>query len=691
MLLRSRSFAVTLAVAACLLRAPALWSQPMSRVVVPVLNDWQFLYRDVDRAALPVDGWEHVTVPHTWNRTDAQSGEHVQQGTGWYRRIITPDAGWKGRRVFAKFDGVGQVADVFLNGVNVGHHEGAYAAFTVDLTPALKWDAPDTLLVRANNESRPDIIPTNTNLFMVFGGIYRPVSLIVTDNVHVATTDFGSSGVAIRQTSVSKALARVNVRVKIDNNSTSTQPLTLRVRVRDQAGRDVAHKTTPLTVPHAGTTVASNDILIERPTLWHGRRNPYLYVTIVELLRDGVVIDAVTQPLGLRTYGFDPQRGFLLNGEPYRLYGVTRHQEWQDMGSALSDEQHRRDMAVVNEIGATSIRLAHYQQSDVVYNEADRLGILVWAEIPWVNRATGQEAANATQQLAELIRQQRNHPSIFVWGILNEVYATDANAPQVRLAKRLHDIAKTEDPDRPTISTSGYGDLERPMNWHTDLQAMNRYLGWYEGKTEDLESWLQMIEQKRPEGGVAIGEYGAEGNIHQHAEDVSSHEDPEKGQFFPEEYQTRFHEVQWAAIEKHPAIWGTYIWNLFDFAVPGWNRGGVKGRNQKGLITYDRTQRKDAFWFYKANWSSEPVLHLADARLAQRTTSTMRITVYSNVDSTTVTVNGTPLARGTSGGSKAHLIWNDIPLQMGANVVRVRGVRAGRVLTDSATFTRVAK
>jgi beta-galactosidase len=200
-----------------------------------------------------------------------------------------------------------------------------------------------------------------------------------------------------------------------------------------------------------------------------------------------------------------------------------------------------------------------------------------------------------------------------------------------------------------------------------------------------------MIETTRPEGGVAIGEYGAEGNINQHAEDVSSHEDPEKGQFFPEEYQTRFHETQWAAIEQHPAIWGSYIWNLFDFAVPGWNRGGVKGRNQTGLITYDRTQRKDAFWFYKATWSTEPVLYLADTRLAQRTTVTTRITVYSNVDSTAISVNGKALARGASGGSHAHWIWNGVPLQIGANVVRVRGVRAGRVLTDSATFTRVAK
>jgi beta-galactosidase len=397
----------------------------------------------------------------------------------------------------------------------------------------------------------------------------------------------------------------------------------------------------------------------------------------------------VTQPLGLRTFALDPVRGFMLNGEPYRLYGVTRHQEWQDDGSALSDDQHRQDMATIYEIGASSVRLAHYQQSDAVYAEADRLGLVVWAEIPWVNRSSGQEGANAAQQLTELIRQNVNHPSIFTWGLLNEVYATDATAIQVQIARRLHDVAKTEDPDRPNVSTSGYGDLERPMNWHADLQAMNRYLGWYEGKTEDLEPWLRMIERMRPDGRVAIGEYGAEGNVNQHAEDDSTHEDPESGQFFPEEYQTRFHERQWAAILRHPAIWGTYVWTMFDFAVPGWSRGGVPARNQKGLVTYDRKVRKDAFFFYKANWSTEPVLHLADRRLATRTQPTMRVTVYSNVDATTVQVNGQTLPPGRNGGSPAHWVWDGVALRMGENVVAVTGRRGAQTFSDTVVFTRI--
>lgn len=679
------------------LQAPMAAESP--RVVRPLNDGWEFRKADAggEEAAPstipPTASWQRVTLPHTWNATDAQAGGAVYEGVGWYRRHLAVEPGWRGRRVFLHFEGVGQEARVYVNGQPVGRpHLGAYSAFDVDLTDALDSLRDNLVAVRADNRMRPDVIPTNNNLFMVFGGVYRPVSLIITEPVHIGDTDFagGLSGVVIRQKDVSAASAWIPVETRLTNATPIPALRTVRARVLDAGGGTVAEQEMAITVQPARHTTASLTLTLLRPHLWNGRKDPYLYHVEVDLLENGRVTDRVTQPLGVRSFRIDATKGFILNGEPYRLYGVARHQEWQDQGSALTDAEHRRDMALMAEMGVTSLRLAHYQQSETMYALADSLGILVWAEIPWVNKSTGQEANNAERQLSELILQNQNHPSIFVWGLHNEVYAKDTAEAQVALTRRLHELAKGFDPDRPTVTTSGYGDLNRPMNWHADLQAMNRYIGWYDdGGMEGLEAWIQGIERDRPQGGVAIGEYGAEGNVMQHSENDRTHGDPEKGQFFPEEYQTRFHETQWAQISRHPAIWASYVWNMFDFAVPKWNRGGVVARNQKGLVTYDRQTKKDAFFFYKASWTTTPVLHIADKRLVTRTKPTMTLTVYSNLGAPTATVRGRSLGAPRSGGSPAHWIWTNVPLVAGDNPVKVTITKNGRSYSDSTHFHRI--
>jgi beta-galactosidase len=402
-------------------------------------------------------------------------------------------------------------------------------------------------------------------------------------------------------------------------------------------------------------------------------------------LKDGEkTIDSVTQPLGLRSFSIDEKRGFILNGEPYPLRGVSRHQERENMGSALTEAAHQEDLDLMMEIGASSLRLAHYQQSEFIYSACDRLGFLIWAEIPFVNTWTGQEGENAKQQLQELIRQNYNHPSIFTWGLHNEVYAKDETEFPVRLTRELHDLAKTEDPDRPTVAVTGYGDLEKPMNHHADLQGHNRYLGWYGGRAGDIAAWLEQTKT-RPGTLISLSEYGAEGNWRQQSENDQVQGDPVKGNFYPENYQSRLHEIHLAAIENAPHIWGTYVWNMFDFTCPFWNRGDVPGRNQKGLVSYDRLVKKDAFYLYKAAWGNEPVLYLADKRLITRHNPKQTIHVYSNLDSCELTLNGNKLGQGQKAGPKVHFIW-DITLVQGENQIAVSGTKNGKQFKDSATI-----
>jgi beta-galactosidase len=612
--------------------------------------------------------WEAVNIPHTWNAKDMQTrANDFYEGVAYYRKHYFCPAGLQGKRLFLRFEGVGAYAEVYVNGKLVGDHRGAYSAFAVEIGAALRYGADNTIIVKADNASRPDVIPVNHQLFGVYGGIYRPVWLIVTEQSHIAVTDCASTGVYITQKNVSKRSAEITVKVKVDNGSLAPQPLTLENTIYTQEGRRVVANRQSLELTPQGTQMLSAQFTLKNPHLWNGRTDPYLYKVVSRLLRGSEVVDEVVQPLGVRRYEAIAGKGFFLNGEKYPMYGVTRHQDWWGLGSALTNREHDIDLAAIMDIGATTVRFAHYQQSDYIYSRCDSLGLIIWAEIPFVNRVTGQEWENAHSQLRELIRQGFNHPSIYVWGLHNEVYSpTDYTAA---LTASLHDLAKTEDPDRYTVSVNGYGIANHPVNQHADIQGMNRYFGWYEKKIQDIDSWVEGLEKEYPWQRLMLTEYGADANPAHQTEYLGESLNWTK-QYYPETFQTKTHEYQWAAIARHPYILASYLWNMFDFACPMWSRGGVPARNMKGLITFDRTMKKDSYYWYKANWSKEPVVYLTQRRNVEREKRVTTVTVYSNVGTPAVSLNGKALTGIRQGYTAVHYVLDSVTLADGKNTIR---------------------
>ena len=418
---------------------------------------------------------------------------------------------------------------------------------------------------------------------------------------------------------------------------------------------------------------------LNNPHLWQGREDPYLYKVVSRLMQNGRVIDEVIQPLGLRNYEVVAGKGFFLNGKRYPMYGVTRHQDWWGLGSALTNKEHDFDLAQIMDIGATTVRFAHYQQSDYIYSRCDTLGLVIWAEIPFVNRVTGQEWDNAHQQMRELIRQSFNHPSIYVWGIHNEVY--HPHGYTAALTQSIHDLCKLEDPDRYTVSVNGYGHANHPVNQNADIQGMNRYFGWYERKVQDIKPWIEKMEQEYPWQRLMLTEYGADANIKHQTEilgDALNWTSP----FYPETFQTKTHEYQWSIIAQHPYIIASYLWNMFDFAVPTSKRGSVDARNMKGMMTFDRKIKKDSYFWYKANWSKEPVVYLTQRRNVEREKKETTVTVYSNIGTPKVYLNGRELTGVRKGYTDVHYIFDNVVLNDGKNVLKATVSHQGQEYTD---------
>jgi beta-galactosidase len=661
-------------------------SPNLSRQVMPFNQDWQFkkaTYKT--NIAIAGSEWENVNVPHTWNNKDIQKGKNFYTGDAFYRKELVARREWKDKRVFIRFEGVGTVADVYVNNKLVGTHKGAYSAFCFEISNLLRYDTTNTVLVKVNNEERPDIIPINNKLFGVYGGIYRPVSLIVTSKINITTTDYASPGIYIKQ-DVNNKRAGISVTAKIENKERQVQQITVKTTIRDKSGAIVKQVQQQQNVQPQGINIVSQQLQLNNPHLWNGRKDPYLYSLTTAIIKDGKIIDEVTQPLGLRYFSIVPGKGFYLNGQPYRLYGVCRHQEWQDYGSALSNAQHKSDLDMIYEIGATSIRFAHYQQAEYIYAKCDSMGFVIWAEIPFVNAVSTQEGDNAKQQLTELIRQNYNHPSIYNWGLHNEVYSNSPDGFVPVLTRELNDIAKTEDPGRFTASVSGYGEINRPSNLAADLQGMNRYYGWYEGKIPDLEDWVTGMEKDYPNYKVVLSEYGTEANVNQQQENVGDSGDP-SSQFWPETFQTKFHEVQWGVIEKHPYLVASYVWNMFDFSVPSANGGGVPARNMKGLVTYDRKIKKDAFYWYKANWSQEPVLYISGRRNTDRVEAVTTVKVFANTSNVTLYLNGKKVEEAETGTTKHDFVFKNVHLVKGVNQLKAEGDFNGKLQSDSIEWT----
>lgn len=681
-----RNFSLASILLACLLGSIC---KAEAREVTPFNNGWEF-----KKGPFPTDAmqtaarwnadWEQVNVPHTWNADDMQKKTNsFYAGVAYYRKHYVFPESLEGKRLFLRFEGVGACAEVYVNGYLVGTHKGAYSAFVCEIGSQVRLGEENEIVVKADNAARPDVIPVNHALFGVYGGIYRPVWLIVTEPCNIVVNDCASPGVYITQKNVSKQSADVSVRVKLDNATLAPAALELENAIYTREGKLVKVHRQSFDLTPQGVQNYVSDFKISHPHLWQGREDPYLYKVVSRLKQDGQVIDEVIQPLGLRKYEAVAGKGFFLNGKKYPMYGVTRHQDWWGMGSALTNREHDFDLEQIMEVGATTVRFAHYQQSDYIYSRCDTLGLIIWAEIPFVNRVTGQEWDNVHQQMRELIRQSFNHPSIYVWGIHNEVY--HPHGYTAALTQSVHDLCKLEDPDRYTVAVNGYGHAEHPVNGNTDIQGMNRYFGWYEKKIQDIKPWIEKMEKEYPWQRLMLTEYGADANI-EHQTELLGDALNWGSDFYPETFQTKTHEYQWGIISQHPYILASYLWNMFDFAVPQWKRGGVDARNMKGLITFDRKIRKDAFYWYKANWSKEPVLYLTQRRNTERERRETSVTVYSNLGTPRVFLNGRELDGVRKGYTDVHYIFDQVTLAEGRNVLRAVIVSDGKEYTDEIVW-----
>jgi len=659
------------------------------RVDIPLNERWKFIRQDVaGAAAVDFDdaGWQSVNLPHTWNNRDAQDGGNdYYRGIGWYRLHLPLDEQYDSKSLFLKFDGAATVADVYVNGKFLGTHKGNFAAFCFDATPLLQIGRDNVIVVKVNNSRDPDILPLGGD-FPIFGGLYRPVHLLVLDRLSVTPLDYASPGVFVKQARVTPELAELEITTEVRNANQSAKTATVRCTLSDVQGSKVAESLSKCTPDANSTTNLIQHVTLTKPHLWNGRPDPYLYTLTVEVSAGDRISDRVTQFLGVRFFRVEPNEGFFLNGVHYQLRGVNRHQDRLDMGWAIGPAEDREDFDLITEMGATCVRLAHYQHAQEVYDLCDRNGLIVWTELSLVNELTDSAAFanNARQQLTELIKQSINHPSIMFWGLFNELHSkaswNDAPADW-DLVPKLNRLARDLDSTRLTTAASCIKAAD-PLNFVTDVVAFNRYYGWYHDKPTDWAGGLDKLHEDCTNRCVGISEYGAGASIRQH--ELPLRQPKHDSHWHPEEWQCVVHEQAWLATKNRPWLWCALVWNMFDFAVDSRDEGDQPGRNDKGLVTYDRKVKKDAFYWYKANWTDAPLVYITSRRFTDRTESNTTVKVYSNCDLVELKVNG--ISRGSIHSQDRIFLWNEVPLTPGENRLEAIGTEAGKTYTDSCTW-----
>lgn len=629
-----------------------------------------------------------VNLPHTWNAQDALSGKiDYKRGIGNYEKTIFVPNDWKGKRIFIRFDGANTVTNVLVNGKHIGEHRGGYTAFTFELTNSLNYGENNTLWVRVNNAEQLNVMPLIGD-FNFYGGIYRDVHLILTEDICISPLDYASSGVYLRQENVSNKEATVNTRILLSNHSFTTKNVTVQLKVK-VGDKTVIQENKNLVLTPENKEISTNILLnIKNPHLWNGETDPFMYQVEVSLMSDNKEIDKVVQPLGLRFYSVDTERGFLLNGNPYKLKGVCRHQDRAEIGNALNNLQHDEDVLLMLEMGANAIRLPHYPHAPYFYDLLDKNGFIVWTEIPFVGPGgytdqgfVNQESfkANGREQLKEMIRQNYNHPSICFWGLFNELKEVGDNPNDY--IKELNNLAHSEDSTRITTSATN---IEGDINKITDLIAWNRYDGWYSGMPETLGKWLDKTHKENPKFKIGISEYGAGGSIYQHQDSLVK--SIPSSPWHPENWQTYYHIENWKVIFQRPFLWGTFIWNMFDFGAAHRNEGDRPGINDKGLVTFDRKNKKDAFYFYKANWNmKQPTLHICEGKNTIRYNSSVNVMVFSNTGSVELFVNG--LSQGKKLPDSFSIInWPEVKLARGKNKIVVKSYMNTNEISDSCEW-----
>ncbi len=582
------------------------------RSTTKLMKNWQFTGPDGKTTA--------VDLPHTWNNIDGQDGGNdYWRGICIYKtRFAAPAFDKNTQQVWLQFEGVNASAKVTLNGVEVARHDGGYSTFRADVT-ALLADSNE-LIVEADNSKNDRVYPQKAD-FTFYGGIYRDVSLLVVDRNHIALGYLGGPGVQITPT-VNGANADIEVKTWMEGDGE------VEFSIYDATGAEV------VTGKGRDTTVT-----LEHPHLWDGVRDPYLYTCAVRLVLNGEVQDEVRQRFGVRSFSVDPKRGFFLNGRPYPLHGVSRHQDRKGLGNAITREMHDEDMQLIKELGANTIRLAHYQHDQYFYDLCDEAGMVVWAEIPYISEHMPNGRENTISQMKELIVQNYNHACIVCWGVSNEITISTKDNRDMRDNHHvLNDLCHEMDKTRlTTLACYAMCGPFNPVAHITDLVSWNLYLGWYVPGLFLNDLWMDFFHLCYPNRALGFSEYGAEGmpNLH------SSH--PRRGDH-TEEYQAIYHEYMLRCFDRHKWLWATHVWNMYDFAADARDQGGEPGMNHKGLVTFDRKTKKDSFYIYKAWWSDEPFVHICSKRYADRTENEIEVKVYSNQKNVTLYVDGEKLA-----------------------------------------------
>ena len=624
---------------------------------------WAFTKNATEVPATMPEKWDWVTLPHSWNNIDGQDGENdYYRGTCYYAKQLKKFDLPEADRYYMEFRGANSSADLYINGKKLASHDGGYSTWRVDITDALEMD--NLVVVAVDNAANERVYPQMAD-FTFYGGLYREVNIIAVNNSHFDLDYYGGPGLMVTP-EIKGEDADVAIEVFVTNPSDGQE---LVYKVYDYEENVIAE---------AKQAIADTKAVINLPKvhLWHGRKDPYLYRAEVDLVKGDDVLDSVSAPFGCRTFEIDPERGFILNGEEYPLRGVSRHQDRWGVGNALLPEHHREDMDLICEMGATTIRLAHYQHDQFFYDLCDEMGLVIWAEIPYISKhmPTGRE--NTISQMKELVVQNYNHPSIVVWGLSNEISMAGSDEDLLDNHKVLNDMVHKMDPTRlTTIACVSMCDIHDPYVQIPDVVSYNHYFGWYGGDTSMNGPWFDNFHKTFPNIPIGVSEYGCEA-LNWHTSK------PTQGDY-TEEYQAYYHEELIKQLFTRKYLWATHVWNMFDFGADARNEGGENGQNHKGLVTFDRKYKKDSFYAYKAWLSDDPFVHICGKRYVDRVEDVTKVTVYSNLPEVELFVNGKSLGKQTSA---EHFFYFDVPNEGVSELEAVAGE-----CKDFSTIRKVEK
>ena len=612
---------------------------------------WGFSKEAVEAPTTMPERWNWVNLPHTWNNIDGQDGGNdLYRGTAFYAKELEKMDLPKADRYFLEIQGANSSAILYVNGKKLANHDGGYSTWRVDITDVL--EDKNLFVFELDNSANDRVYPQNAD-FTFYGGLYRNVNIIAVNESHFDLEYYGAPGIKVTPEVVGEN-AKVEVEVFVKNVKENQK---LIYTLKDAEGNIVAQQETP-----ASQTVASLEI--ENVHLWHGRKDPYLYNAEVCLKSEDEILDNVSTRFGCRTFEIHPENGFILNGEEYPLRGVSRHQDRWGVGNALLKEHHDEDMDLICEVGATTIRLAHYQHDQYFYDLCDERGMVVWAEIPYISSHMPNGRENTISQMKELVAQNYNHPSIVVWGLSNEITIGGEDDPDlVENHRILNDLVHEMDKTRlTTIACVSMCSMDNEYVQIPDVVSYNHYFGWYGGDTSQNGPWFDEFHAKHPNIPIGCSEYGCEA-LNWHTSN------PEQGDY-TEEYQAYYHEELIKQFFTRKYMWATHVWNMFDFGADARNEGGENGQNHKGLVTFDRKYKKDSFYAYKAWLSDDPFVHICSKRYVDRVEETTKVTVYSNQPEVELFANGVSLGKQTS---PEHFFYFEVPNTGETTLVAVAG------------------